>query len=251
MNICKKELQSDRLQDDIFEVVFAHYDEAIPSEFELYGKPQHISTENLKPRHIQKWKSRRTAFFLLNLLFEKYDLEKDCLNQMYRTESGRPFIEHPNIDFNISHSGEWVAVIFSYSKTEKVVGIDIEHPLKKRRFAELIQHYGSQQEIAELLAEPENLAENFYLSWCLREAVLKSQGVGIVKLSEVQHFPNLKTIQTAYAPTGTLHFLTQFPFYMSYFFQGNGVPLLSQFKSGNLQKVEPISPLVYRVNYNK
>ncbi len=152
------------------------------------------------------------------------------------------------IDFNISHSGDWVAVIFSYSKSKKWVGIDIESPQKTRHYKALLDYYASESEKESLLRNPDKLAENFYLSWCLREAILKSQGVGMVKLREVSHSPMQKTIECEFCPTGTLHFFNQLPFYLCYFFEGSAVPKISQYYQGNLQKIEKILPLVYQVN---
>ena len=57
------------------------------------------------------------------------------LGQIYRTQSGRPQFPVENIDFNISHSGDWVAVLLHINESEKsAVGIDIEFP-KKRNFS--------------------------------------------------------------------------------------------------------------------
>lgn len=228
----------------MIDVIFAHNDESIPESF--------LPPENLSRRQLQRWKSRRMANFLLKKLFSKHQLDLNLLEQIQRTASGRPFVQNSEIDFNISHSGDWIAVIFSQDFAKKAVGIDIEHPQKERQFKALIRHYANQEEINELLEENqtdlETLADRFYLSWCLREAVLKSQGVGIVKLSEVRHLPKTHKILTAYAPQGELHFYHQLPFYLAYFFEGETQPQIYQWQAGNLQKITQIRPLVYKVN---
>lgn len=232
----------------IFDVVFAHHDEPIDAP--------NLPPANLTERQLKRWKSRRMANFLLRKLFEKHHLDEHWLADIHRTESGRPYVDLPHIDFNITHSGDWVAVIFSYSfaNEKKAVGIDLEHPQKTRRFEALIRHYANDEEIEQLLETnmtplPE-LASRFYLSWCLREAVLKSQGVGIVKLSEVQHLPTNYQINTAYSPSGYLMFYHQFPFFLAYFMQESeqSIHHLFQWKVGELQKIEQFQPLVYRVN---
>lgn len=232
----------------IFEIVYAHYNEPIPL--------QDLLPQNLTDRQLKRWKSRRIANFLLQTLFEKHQLDLSWLRQINRTKSGRPYLDLPHVDFNISHSGDWVAIIFSYDSKgkKKAVGIDIEHPQKPRRFAELIRYYANDEEIEQLLETNQtllpDLASRFYLSWCLREAVLKSQGVGIVKLSEVIHIPRTRQIQTAYSPPGRLVFYTQLPFFLAYFFEGNekNIVRLSQWQTGNLQIKDQFQPLVYRVN---
>ncbi|MDP8101284.1 4'-phosphopantetheinyl transferase family protein [Phocoenobacter atlanticus] len=233
-------MQSDRL-----EIVFARNDEY------LWANDVPAVDESLNTRQIQKWKSRQTARFLLTQLFEKYQLDLNLLNNIQKTSTGRPFVTDERIDFNISHSGDWVAVIFSYSSHKKVVGIDIEAPKKTRCYKALLDYYASELEKDYLLKDPDKLVEHFYLSWCLREAILKSQGVGIVKLREVSHSPTQKTIECKYCPTGRLHFFNQLPFYLCYFFEGSAVPEISQYHQGNLQKIEKILPLVYQVNKEK
>lgn len=230
----------------IIEVVFAHHNEPIPLPF--------LPPKALSERQLQRWKSRRCAQFLLEKLFEKYQLPMNLLDDIQRTQSGRPFVRHEYIDFNISHSGEWVAVIFCYHKSKLQVGIDIEHPQKVRRYADLLHYYANAEELDGLLAQNHtpftDLADRFYLSWCLHEAVLKSQGVGIVKLSEVQHFPQQRIIRSAYCPSGTLHFYHQLPFYLCYFYQdlSDSLAVLSEWKDGKLQKISDFQPLVYQVN---
>ncbi|CDH99878.1 4'-phosphopantetheinyl transferase family protein [Glaesserella parasuis] len=239
------------------EIVFAPNDEFIPSDFLNYLGNINKSLDKPSAYQIKKWKSRRMAYFLLHQLFEKYHLDKSLLINIVKTESGRPYIEHSEIDFNISHSGDWVAIIFSYQSPKKVVGIDIEHPQKIRRFNDLLHYYASEQEIAEinnhhLFSELSSLESRFYLSWCLREAVLKSQGSGIIKLSEVTHSLSKQQITTAYSPTGKLCFYHQLPFYLAYFFEHTqamlSLPKLSQWKNGDYISFDHLHPIIYQVN---
>ncbi len=72
-------------------------------------------------------------------------------------------------------------------KKKSAVGIDIEFP-KIRNFTALMEHIAPKEEIDWFHYQQDSL-NAFYRCWCLREAVLKSQGFGIVKLSNVRHFP--------------------------------------------------------------
>lgn len=243
----------------MIDILFAHNDEAIPEPF--------LPPDNLSAKPFQRWKNRRMSRFLLRTLLEKHGFSPDLVQNMQRAKNGRPYLVNPQIDFNISDSGDWVAVIFSCqnakkaknAKNAKRVGIDIEFPQKARRFEALIQHYADQTEIEQLLRQPQavlphlnTLEQRFYLSWCLREAVLKTQGVGIVQLSAVRHRPSEQQIHTAYCPKGTLHFYHQLPFFLAYFFEGEfegeGEPNLSQWQAGKWQKITEFRPLVYGVN---
>ncbi|AKO45196.1 4'-phosphopantetheinyl transferase family protein [[Haemophilus] ducreyi] len=237
----------------IIEVAFAHYDEAIP----LSPLPKALSE-----RQFKRWKSRCLANFLLGKLFEKHQLVTQLLDHIQLTTSGRPFVAHPNIDFNISHSGDWVAVILCKKEAatatpKKCVGIDIEHPQRSRRYADLLKHYANPEEIEGLLHQNHTpftaLIDRFYLSWCIREAVLKSQGVGIVKLSEVCHLPQQRLIESAHCPTGKLCFYHQLPFYLCYFYEAIEYcqPKLMQWQQGKWQTIDHIEPLVYQVNPQK
>ncbi|OOH90782.1 4'-phosphopantetheinyl transferase [Pasteurellaceae bacterium 15-036681] len=238
----------------IVEILFAHNDEPLPEQFHHYAKPENKTIDELSTRQLSKWKSRRMAHFLLHQLFERHNLDTTLLNQIHKTASGRPYVDHPQIDFNISHSGDWVAIILTVCQPKIATGIDIEHPQKTRRYLDLLNYYADEQEIKELASHSvlSTLPHRFYLSWCLREAVLKSQGVGIVKLSEVAHSPSRLLIKTAYAPKGKLYFYHQLPFYLAYFIEqpesGLLAPTLQQWKNNNYQTSGQFSPIIYQVN---
>lgn len=238
------------------QLVFAHIDEAIPTTFLNYAKPQgEVATLSL--RQIQKWKSRRIAYFLLHQLCERNNIDPTWLYEMHKTTSGRPYILHPEIDFNISHSGEWVAVIFSRSTPKIALGIDIEHPQKVRNYRKLLRYYAHTEEIVEIeqaqyLPQLKTLENRFYLSWCLREAVLKAQGVGIIKLSEVAHSLSRGEIKTQYSPQGKLFFWHSLPFYLACFVEQPAknlwMPTAFQWQSNQLQPITLGEPIIYQVN---
>lgn len=240
------------LRSDRFALIFAHNEEELPPPFRAELPPVGLSE-----RLLQKWKSRRMARFLLHQLFTKYQLDCTLLSQIKKTPSGRPFVNHPEIDFNISHSGDWVAVIFAQTPTGKKVAVDIEQAGRPRRYSQLLAYYANQEELADfanpqILPQLKELEQRFYLSWCLREAVLKSQGVGIVKLKSVQHFPEQSLIESPFCPTGKCYFYHQLPFYLAYFVEQaeQDIPIF-QWKNEMLQKIEKISPLIYDVNIRK
>lgn len=238
-------------------VAFAHINEPLPAAFADFPTPQNKPLAALSERERRKWQSRRLASFLLHQLFEKLNLDQTQLTQIIKTESGRPYFSNSTFDFNISHSGDWIAVILSAAKNKKAVGIDIEHPQKVRRYWDLLKYYAPEKEIAEIksaeiLPELTSLEDRFYLSWCLREAVLKSQGVGIVKLAEVQHSLREQTITSAHCPTGKLCFFNQLPFYLAHFFEQSpsvlSLPPLFQWHNGDWVEITQLSPIIYHVN---
>ena len=58
--------------------------------------------------------------FLLWQLLKTAEKSTALLGRIYRTQSGRPQFPVENIDFNISHSGDWVAVLLHINESEKV-----------------------------------------------------------------------------------------------------------------------------------
>lgn len=83
---------------------------------------------------------------------------------------GKPVIAEPNSPwhFNISHSGQWVAIALSTIP----VGVDIEHHATHPE-PSLIPSCFS-------LKEQENIhsTNDFYSAWCAKEAALKAAGTG-------------------------------------------------------------------------
>ena len=235
---------------DRLHIILAHNNEPIPTEFENYAKPTQQS--ELSSRQIQKWKSRRLAHFLLHQCMAQHGLDDALLAKIQETPSGRPYVPHPHVDFNISHSGDWVAVIFRYSQSQNAVGIDIEQPQKTRRYQALLEYYASTQEIAELsdmryLPQLTTCEQRFYLTWCLREAILKAQGIGIAKLSEVYHNISQQRIESIHCPKGKLFFFYQLPCYLAYFSEQGQMAELTQWKNGQLHMLE-LEPIIYQVN---
>lgn len=242
-SICKKSANFHRLQ-----VIFAHQDEPIPPDFLYPEMPAHLTSKQQ-----QKWKSRRLAAFLLSEWLKNDDLN---LSHIQKTASGRPFLEHPELDFNLSHSGEWLALILSSAPQKKVVGIDVEQPQKARDYLKLLDYFASPNEKLAFIEKKmpfHLLKDNFYLSWCLREAILKSQGVGIIKLSEVDHHPLTKRIYSSHCPAGIFHFYNHLPFYLGYFYQTEDFtndlsPILFEYKQQHLIPVSLKPNLIYTVN---
>lgn len=201
------------------------------------------------PRMQQRWQCRRLAHFLLWQLLKTAEKPTALLGQISRTKSDRPQFSSSELDFNISHSGDWVAVILHISQPgeKSAVGIDIESPCKERPYLALLEHFASAEEIDWFQQQTESQSA-FYRIWCLREAVLKSQGVGIAKLSEVTHQPETLHIFSAHCPRGQLCFTDELPFYLAYFV--NQTPIKSPyFWAWDGDHLQP-QRLVHKIHYN-
>lgn len=209
-------------------------------------KLHNISSDN--PRVMQRHQCRRLAHFLLWHLLKMAGKSPALLSAIQRTPSGRPYFSNEPLDFNISHSGDWVAVMLKTgNRQQSVVGIDIELS-KTRRFSALLAHFAPKAEVDWLTRQP-NAETAFYRCWCLREAILKSQGVGIVKLSEVTHLPEEQQINSDYCPKGTLWFTDELPFYLAFFEnQPENSPHFFQWTGEQLQNIQLNAPIIYQVN---
>ncbi len=91
--------------------------------------------------------------------------------------AGKPYlISHPDIHFNISHSGQWVVVAVADCE----IGIDVER-IKKVNLR-IAERFFSESEKQQLFGLPENLQTDFFFDlWTLKESFLKAIGTGLTK----------------------------------------------------------------------
>ena len=190
-----------------------------------------IATNNDNPRVQQRWQCRRLAHFLLWQLLKTSQKPTALLGRISRTERGRPQFPLLDIDFNISHSGDWVAVILHINENgEKSAA-----------------HFAHHEEICWFQQQLDAQSE-FYRIWCLREAILKSQGIGIVKLSEVIHHPETLQLHSAYCPRGQLIFSDNLPFYLAFFVNQNTLTNIQYFTWHN-DRLKP-QTLLHKIHYD-
>jgi 4'-phosphopantetheinyl transferase len=121
------------------------------------------------------WHNRQQSLLgkllLRRILFENYKIRQ--ISNIFYDRYSRPYQkDKPGIDFNISHSGEWV--ICGTTDTGRI-GVDVEkiRPLQqdvaKRFFAKEENDYLS------TIPEDERL-DVFYHIWTLKEAYIKARG---------------------------------------------------------------------------
>lgn len=90
-------------------------------------------------------------------------------------EHGKPFITSSYF-FNISHTDGAVAIAFT-----KVggIGVDIEK-MTKQNFNQMLPYFACGEEIEYINSDISSRQSRFYGVWTLKEAYLKSTGVGII-----------------------------------------------------------------------
>jgi 4'-phosphopantetheinyl transferase len=105
-------------------------------------------------------------------------LDRDPKSLSLQTTSyGKPFIAECGVEFNLSHSGDWI--LFAFSRSAEI-GVDIEHirPLSDMRDVAK-QNFGA-SEFARWEATPErDRTEAFYRCWTRKESFIKAIGEGL------------------------------------------------------------------------
>ena len=89
---------------------------------------------------------------------------------------GKPGLAGPRADlqFNLSHSGEWLALVLA---RQAAVGVDVQIIDRARPVGRLANRYFSSSEVAELQAlQGDASLARFYELWALKEAWTKARG---------------------------------------------------------------------------
>ena len=165
-------------------VLFTCFDSEIPDERrEYYLRKMPESIRNKINRYV-RWQDRQAGLFgkllLLKGLTEYGGYSPDCLNSLSYNDFGRPFIDS-DIDFNISHSGDYV--VCAVADREKV-GIDIEkiRPIVLSDF----KNYMTYREWEDIAASDRQY-EMFYEHWTMKESVIKAEGRGLsIPLTDIR-----------------------------------------------------------------
>lgn len=94
-----------------------------------------------------------------------------------RTDKGKPYLLDSDLQFNLSHSGHWVALAVARGLS---LGLDLETRQRQHSLLEIAQRYYHPLEQTQLQSLPkEQQADYFYRLWTLKEAALKAIGAGI------------------------------------------------------------------------
>lgn len=121
--------------------------------------------------YIQKWNKKEDAPWqriLADVLKCDYQIEK-C-PEILRDEMGKPYLRDCALHFNVSHSGEYLAIAVSDSP----VGVDIQEPknIKDGLYRKVVQP-GEQSLIGE------ERQKDFLRLWALKESFVKAEGKGL------------------------------------------------------------------------
>ncbi len=106
-------------------------------------------------------------------------LEKEPADLVFATEAGgRPYLEGQQLDFNLSHSGDWLVLAIGQGCR---VGVDIEGYCPSNSHEAIVgQHFSRPEQEQWQSTAPEGRAKVFARIWTRKEAALKAVGVGII-----------------------------------------------------------------------
>jgi 4'-phosphopantetheinyl transferase len=159
----------------MFLVLYSRFDRPLPDrEWAAY---LNLIPERLKPSIMRyvRWQDRHSSLIgklLLREGIQRLGYESALLDLMQFNDFKKPLISG-FVDFNITHSGEYVAVAFSDAGK---VGIDVEkvHHLDPKMFANFFS--AAQWDI---LKQAEFSLTSFFDLWTRLESVIKWEGSGV------------------------------------------------------------------------
>lgn len=164
------------------EILFTKFNKPLPDNiWRSYFKELPVVIQNNISRY-RRWQDRQSVLLGKLLLLKglkKIGYSNDCLNYVQLDQNRRPYLNN-NIDFNVSHSDEYVVCVISKKRR---VGIDIEKikPLNLNGFKNIFS-----PECWGVIYKSDNIYSCFFRYWTKLESVLKADGRGLLTLSE--HF---------------------------------------------------------------
>jgi 4'-phosphopantetheinyl transferase len=165
----------DQKKGNIVQVLYSFSDRRLAEqawETHFCKLPKETQTKIIRYR---RWEDRQAGVFgklLLMDAMKRYGYTTNALSSISLDAYGRPRTDYL-VDFNISHSGEYV--VCAVSEGERV-GIDIENR-KVFCFSELTDCFSAEEK--EELMKSENRTARFYDFWTMKESVLKADGRGL------------------------------------------------------------------------
>jgi 4'-phosphopantetheinyl transferase len=139
--------------------------------FQIKSKLQHYKKDTDK--HLLL-----TSMILLLQLLKDNGCNEFKLKDLEYTETGRPFYPGSYFDFNISHTDNCAAVVFS---NDSRVGLDIEK-IQETDFTDFTDYFTPEQ--WEDIYSSEDKLSRFYYYWTLFESAVKADGRGLSIFSE-------------------------------------------------------------------
>ena len=102
------------------------------------------------------------------------------------SENGKPHVAEVDLDFNVSHSGEWVVLAFG---RDRKVGVDVEKIRREMDVMSIASRYFTPEEAA-LIESAEDRHGLFFHHWARKEAYIKAIGSALFRELSTFFVPN-------------------------------------------------------------
>jgi len=118
------------------------------------------------------------AHTALRDILSRYTGEDASAIVIHTAEKGKPYLaDHPEIRFNLSHSGCWAMVAVTRGRE---VGVDIECIRADRSSEDIAKRFFAPAEVRALNGTPEHSrVQAFFACWSRKEAYIKARGEGL------------------------------------------------------------------------
>ena len=104
----------------------------------------------------------------------------NCLPQdvlFHYGPQGKPFVENTELQFNLSHSGDYIVIAVNY---DYPIGIDVEQVTRTIEIADIAARFFTDNESRQILALNGKAQQRaFFNVWTRKEALLKTIGSGL------------------------------------------------------------------------
>lgn len=133
---------------------------------------------------------------ILRVILSKYISENPNEILIYYTPAGKPILSDTEIQFNISHSGDFIICGISLMNR---IGLDIQEIYSISSLDRIINNFFSPAEIHYLRTLPARdlYQEHFFAIWTAKEAYLKAVGDGIQgSFNQLSIIPESADLQT-------------------------------------------------------
>lgn len=160
---------------DKLSLFYTQFTQPLPAN--LWDEYIHFLPAKLKDKNSRfvRWQDRHSHLFgklLLCNALESHGYGKDDLKLLRYNKYDRPYLA-PDIDFNISHSGDFVMCAIGENIK---LGVDIEQA-KKFDFAAL-KNVMTDEQWEDIHQSPSPM-KAFYDYWTIKESVIKAEGEGL------------------------------------------------------------------------
>jgi len=117
-------------------------------------------------------------------IFENKPISKEDLA---KETNGRPFFPNRDVDFNISHSCDFIAVSYTDCKNTRT-GCDIEKIRTRQNAIAIAKEYFSESENIYLFNDGNFNLKRFYEIWTLKECFIKLRGLSVFDIGTSPSF---------------------------------------------------------------